>query len=230
MKKLISSIVLLLTITFIHAQANNPQAQQSLLQLGLMSNTALDPVALEAGDREFDVKGSPFLSDEFAEGDIFLKRGDSVLNKQVRYNIMEDVLEIAMDSYFMKLDANPIYSFHIGNNSLVMDFVNSKYIPSANNIGYLQRVFVGNNLSIYMNLDVDRKVKDSLEPYGASKNLVEYVTTKTVYFLYKDTFFEVASRKDLEDNFDEKLLPKKVKRKDLENEAYLVDLGNQLDN
>lgn len=230
MKNVISLILFLLVITSINAQGNNPQAQQSLLQLGLMSNTAFDPVAMDAGDREFDVKGSPFLSEEFAEGDIFLKRGDSVLNKQVRYNIMEDVLEIAMDSYFMKLDANPIYSFHIVNNGLVMDFVNSKYVPSANNMGYIQRVYVGNNLSIYMNHDVDRKVKDSLEPYGASKNLVEYVTTKTVYFLYKDTFFEVASRKDLEDNFDEKLFPKKVKRKDLENEAYLVDLGVRLDN
>ncbi|GAB4246469.1 MAG: hypothetical protein Tsb0034_25400 [Ekhidna sp.] len=69
---------------------------------------------------------------------------------------------------------------------------------------------MSHSVSIYLGYEIERKVRDSSEPYGASKNEIEFDKEFSTYIYVKEKFHQVSSHKDVEALFPNADLPKKI--------------------
>ncbi len=226
-----SALMLICLCQGSNAQSVDVQSQQNLTELGLLSNSSLsDPIGLTNPDKDFDVKGSPYLNEEFETGWIALgKINDTVSNVEIRYNIFKDALELSNNSQIKELNPNPIKAFSSSQLIGQSLFVNSDYIDGLAASGYVQQVFSGQSLSIYLKHLVTRKIRDSSEPYGSAKNYIEYKEQTKTYFLVGNKSYLISNKKDLEVIYRQRDEIKKIKKSELGDPNFLYNLGFILD-
>jgi len=225
MNRIIFCLIFSFEVALSSSQTTDIQAQQNLTQLGLVSGNSVDPIGIKNKDKETDVFGSPYLASEFLPGTVVIYKNKEVLKRKLRYNSLDDKLELAMNSYYMKLNTKPIESFSIDVGNDVREFFNSRYISELSDEGFYQKVFEGNKVTIFVKHATKRKFYDSTKPYGPSKDRVEYQSSKRIYFIYENQTIEIKKKKDLQkiDMLDSWKKP--IKNKNLDDVDFLIKLG-----
>lgn len=226
-----SVIILSILIFKSYGQSVDVQAQDNLMQLGLVSNRTSDPIAMTNPDLNFEVKGSRYLNDEFSSGFVTLsRRPDTVRNILLRYNVLEDALEMSAESRITVLAPRPINTFQVEIDGLSATFKNAEHMSQDELDGYVRAVYLGEKIEIYLKYSCDREVKDSREAYGSTKDFVIYDQEIQTFFSVDGTFKEIENKKKLIELFGEREEFKKIKKSDLVDLDKLMTLGKNLDN
>lgn len=223
-KTVITSLILLLLAVTLSGQVLNLELQNFYDEHKMLKS--LQPV-------NFSYDGSPYLSDQFRNGDIILENGTVFKDIPLRYNAYYDLFEYTIKGNEYALDKSKKYSqFRIDEQT----FIYKSYLfNSTEKEGYLEIVSKG-NYSLYR---IYKVVLKEAEEEGAYKEATRarFVHQKPDYLIGKgdDKIFSIRNKKELLKSFNKLTEPlkkysgdKKIKLKNEEDYLQLVEFLNSL--
>lgn len=223
--------LLFFLVSFASFSQNDPQIQQSLLDLGSLNNTSTNVVVLLSADENFEVTGSPFFIKEFTIGSVQVSEKSSPISDvQLRYNVYLKTLEAIQKDINIKLINENVYSFKIENQGSLFHFINSNALGTNREFEapFLRIVAKNENIMLIKELTKSRLVRDSTEPYSASKNEIVYTDNEKYYFLNKDEVFLISNKKNLIDKFPVLGMGKKLNGLSVKKEEDLISILKML--
>lgn len=99
MKKLILAVILFYVLS-------NPSAQAQFSVVTLNNLTRELKSGIAAGKTNSDIKGSPYLEDEFEKGEVYYGGKYLVKDVSLRYNMFNDVMEFKNGKSIMNIDGS----------------------------------------------------------------------------------------------------------------------------
>jgi hypothetical protein len=154
-----------------------------------------------------DVKGSPFLNEDFAFGNILDENSNQRVETYLRYDIYNDIFEIQLDSRSDKintLERSTNFVYYLNDEKFVLiksNLLNVEHYTSGN--GYVVELLPGNeNAGLYKRYYVELKPgSEALTSY--QEDIPPSIRNEIMYIMKLDgNYYELpADRKDIVDMF-----------------------------
>lgn len=205
--------------------------QQDFAQLGTSLNASVDPISMEIEGSKLAKIGNVYSTIDFVPGWVLAKAlKDTIFNMQLRYNYLKEALMWKKDeSHFYYLNQTPIHSFGIDDEGTTRVFINSNRFRDPALRGYIESVFQGDKVAIYLDVNIDQKAIEK-EPYGAPQNTIKYVQVTRTYFEVEGELVRVKNKKDLNAILSSFDIPSmKASSSDLKNPEFLRGVGRKME-
>ncbi|RKQ42714.1 hypothetical protein BXY85_3325 [Roseivirga pacifica] len=169
-----------------------------------------------------DIKGTPYLFDDWKPGKIYSFLDTLVVPYQINYNGFTKAFEIKNgdrfinldDSYYKELDLdnaqNPDYPYHF-----------SKFGPKSLGGRWVQVIHEGPDFSIYLTFEAAIN-ESQIQDVGKTLNVKSF-TDRTQYYIYTEGKVEFLKmkKKELRDYFGKKLVDGIIKENKLDLDEYV---------
>ena len=164
----------MLTTSFTFAQGNF----MPLTDLQIFNATTYD--FRESGTSMHDIKGSPYLKDEFSEGTIVMNN-ITYQDVMLRYNVYNDLFEARLGKNSIVIDPvkNPIDTIYYQGNKFIRRFLNAS---KNNRLSHLAVLYKHGSVSLYKRYRISLVQATSPGAYAEAKP-AEFDPRMPEYFL-----------------------------------------------
>ncbi len=174
--------------------------------------------------------GSPYLTDEFVSGTIFLANGEEYPDILLRYNVYDDLFELKKEDNIFIIDRQKTdYIFNLGDR--IFSY-NNYILKGRATEGYLEQLVRG-TYSLYAKHIVVFREGEKPEPFKEARKPKFHIQNPDLLIGKDDgSIVEIKSAKDLYDKFNdlEKLIEEYTgnKKLKLKTEQDYIELVNFL--
>ena len=130
-------------------------------------------------------KGSSYWSDEWHDGQVYLKDSSSVKGYALKYDLMGDVVEIQVSTNVKVLPTSRIIEFYIDVNGTTHKFINPTeyYEITTPTIGFFEAIYEGKSI-ILKKFELDILQPDYVPALDAGSLSKKIVQQKRYYWIY----------------------------------------------